>query len=147
MGRFEAVNLIKSLETLNRGAPIGDNLDKRPLPEVGNTLEYLPLQINIDSDIEEFRKFTASIVHPARVLDIIGDDSNINDYDHEFGRLCLEVMGTLSDFESSVEEFLAWKDDFLKQRVPSSTKLTLTLLISKLFRWCVQLIFQVNERR
>ncbi|KAJ3048385.1 hypothetical protein HK097_010621 [Rhizophlyctis rosea] len=52
----------------------------------------------------------------------------------EFDELCSEMLSVVGEFETALEDMTMWKDDFLKQQVPSNVKLHLTLLFARLFR-------------
>lgn len=48
--------------------------------------------------------------------------------------LCSEVHTRVADFQGALEELSIWKNEFLKQGVSSSVKMSVVLLFSRLFR-------------
>ncbi|KAI8814958.1 hypothetical protein BJ742DRAFT_864892 [Cladochytrium replicatum] len=88
---------------------------------------------SLDSKVPEFRAFHKNIPHPAMTLNLMADESDRQVFS-EFDRLCNEVLAVMGEFEASLEEMTIWKDGFLKTSVPSSVKLQLALLFSRLFR-------------
>ncbi|KAI9190052.1 hypothetical protein H9P43_001485 [Blastocladiella emersonii ATCC 22665] len=48
--------------------------------------------------------------------------------------MCDDVVNSLAEFESAMQTFSLWKNDFLKQNVTSGVKLTLALMVSKIVR-------------
>lgn len=93
-------------------------------------------KINLSSHapIEEFYKFREAMKHPASRLDIdvFGEQSVFAR--NEVTNLCEEVLAAISDFQTAMEELSIWKNEFVKQSIPSSVKLSLVLLFSRLFR-------------
>jgi hypothetical protein len=51
-----------------------------------------------------------------------------------FDSICHDLVQNLSELEGCIEDLLRWKDDFTNQSIPSSVKLEISLLFSKLFR-------------
>ncbi|KAI9102454.1 hypothetical protein DFS34DRAFT_609210 [Phlyctochytrium arcticum] len=89
--------------------------------------------LTLDSSIDDIKNYGRTVMHPGKVLNVLPDE-----YDHdvytEFDELCNEMLSVMGDFESALEEMTIWKDDFLRQTVPSNIKLQLTLLFARLFR-------------
>ncbi|KAI8929926.1 hypothetical protein BC831DRAFT_441618 [Entophlyctis helioformis] len=121
-----------------RLSPIdGANLNKQVLTSRAriNTepLEMEPCKLSIESTLQDFRIFQSAMRHPGALLGLIAkeDDKEVHS---EFDDLCNELLIVLGELEASLEDITLWKDDFLKQSVPSAVKLELTLLFAKLFR-------------
>eukprot|EP00842_Homolaphlyctis_polyrhiza_P001577 jgi/Hompol1/241/HPOL_000390-RA len=91
------------------------------------------IKFNIETTLEDFRLFQSSMRHPGIVLNLIPKDDDDLVYT-EFDDLSNELLIVLGELESSFEELTNWKDDFLKQSVPSAVKLELTLLFAKVYR-------------
>ncbi|KNE55762.1 hypothetical protein AMAG_01638 [Allomyces macrogynus ATCC 38327] len=51
-----------------------------------------------------------------------------------FAIMCDDVVNSLAEFESAMQTFSQWKNDFLKQNVTSGVKLTLALMVAKIIR-------------
>ncbi|KAJ3375690.1 hypothetical protein GGF31_002894 [Allomyces arbusculus] len=51
-----------------------------------------------------------------------------------FAIMCDDVVNSLAEFESAMQTFSQWKNDFLKQNVTSGVKLTLALMVAKILR-------------
>ncbi|KND02215.1 uncharacterized protein SPPG_09051 [Spizellomyces punctatus DAOM BR117] len=90
-------------------------------------------QLTVDSSIDDIREYGASVLHPGKVLGVLPDEYDRDVYT-EFDELCNEMLTVLGEFETALEEMTIWKDDFLRQTVPSNIKLQLTLLFARLFR-------------
>jgi hypothetical protein len=90
--------------------------------------------VGILSSSTEFRDVQRGNNHPASILRLVPGTDFVDDFNTDFDKVALEVMAVLGDLEAALEELMMWKDDFLKQKVPSNIKLTLTLLFSKIFR-------------
>ncbi|KAJ1507674.1 hypothetical protein HMI56_007674, partial [Coelomomyces lativittatus] len=74
--------------------------------------------------------------HPSTLEGMVSSISITKDKKilNPFFMLCEDVLNSLAEFESYMQSFSSWKDDFLKQNVTSSMKLSLALLVAKLFR-------------
>ena len=135
------------------------SMDKLGLPSVTVTATEIPLSlatpsansttsskshrsggISVYAPIDEFRKFRDSLKHPAVQLgiDITGENYKLKEKSG-IGQLCEELMITASDFQRAMEELSVWKNEFVKQNIPSSVKLSLVLLFSRLFRRSVRI--------
>jgi hypothetical protein len=51
-----------------------------------------------------------------------------------FAIMCDDTMNSLAEFESAMQTFSVWKNDFLKQNVTSGVKLNLAMMIAKIIR-------------
>ncbi|KAI9222216.1 hypothetical protein BC828DRAFT_378964 [Blastocladiella britannica] len=51
-----------------------------------------------------------------------------------FSVMCDDVVNALAEFESSMQTFSAWRNDFFKQNVTSGVKLALALMVAKVVR-------------
>jgi hypothetical protein len=108
------------------------------LPEIGsrsnlNTPPAQKVNITLDSSVEDFRNYQKNVTHPATVLKV---NTSMEDREvfTEFDVLCNEMLNVLGEVESAIEEMTNWKDDFMKQSVPSAVKLQLALLFARLLR-------------
>ena len=91
------------------------------------------LNLSRDSPVSDFKSYNVNRLHPAIVMNALpkeGDREIVN----EFDKLCNELTEIVGDFESALEELSMWKDEFLRQHVPSYVKLNLTIMFTRLFR-------------
>ncbi|XP_062517847.1 uncharacterized protein LOC134193075 isoform X2 [Corticium candelabrum] len=65
--------------------------------------------------------------------DII-DENNADHHGNEFDQLCDHVTRSLAALHGALHDFWTWKDDMLRQALPSSVLLRLTLVAGKLYR-------------
>ncbi|KAI8895100.1 hypothetical protein BC833DRAFT_623343 [Globomyces pollinis-pini] len=86
--------------------------------------------LHVNSHPDEFRKLQASFEHPLTVLGIENETETVP----VFQPICHDLIQNLTEMEASIEDLMKWKEEFIKQNVPSSVKLEITLLFSKLFR-------------
>ena len=99
----------------------------------------ISVKVNLSghAPIEEFRKFRDAMKHPASRMDMDVSAIGIEEaqsQNNQVTSLCKEVLTTITDFQSAMEELTIWKNEFLKQNIPSGIKLSLVLLFSRLFR-------------
>ncbi|KAJ3011207.1 hypothetical protein HKX48_006972 [Thoreauomyces humboldtii] len=90
-------------------------------------------QLSADSSIDDIRRYGQAVQHPGKLMKVLPDEYD-RDVQTEFDVTCNELLNVLGEFETALEEMTIWKDDFLKQTVPSNIKLQLTLLFARLFR-------------
>lgn len=96
--------------------------------------------LNIDSSTANFREFQNQVQHPMYVLGIKSPSANSSAMSIPrepipvFDGLCQTLTTGVSELEASVEDLMNWKDEFSRQSVPSSVKLDITILFSRLFR-------------
>jgi hypothetical protein len=135
-GRTGAMTMIRQLQG-SKKAKFQTDLSDSALNSSTASSNSLILEPNppltTESPVVEFREFHEDMAHPAMVLNLIADEDDREVYT-EFDDICNEILTTLGEFESALEDMTIWKDDFLTQSVPSTVKLQLTLLFSKLFR-------------
>ncbi|KAL5035522.1 hypothetical protein BDV3_005424 [Batrachochytrium dendrobatidis] len=121
---------LSSLDSTKPGRPI----QLTPIQSQDTALQQPPqINLSINSVIQDFKRFQGSQQHPGTILNIITSEDDPVVYT-EFDILCNNLIQVLSNLETSIEDVTAWKNDFLKQSVPSDVKLELTLLFSKLYR-------------
>ncbi|KAJ3254875.1 hypothetical protein HK103_006771 [Boothiomyces macroporosus] len=89
--------------------------------------------VDYDSSISEFKDFQNGVDHPSNVVGIHLTPT-VSLPDSIFTKLTNELLENTANVESAIEDLMKWKDDFVKQSVPSAVKLEVTLLFSKLFR-------------
>ncbi|KAJ3038756.1 hypothetical protein HDV00_000330 [Rhizophlyctis rosea] len=115
----------------------GDRADTTPWHDEQDELRHYGDQLNeevtVDSSIEHLRHLSESMQHPAHVLGVYPNEQDLTTYT-EFDDLCSETLTVVGEFETALEDMTMWKDDFLRQSVPSNVKLQLTLLFARLFR-------------
>ncbi|KAJ3321920.1 hypothetical protein HDV06_003786 [Boothiomyces sp. JEL0866] len=109
--------------------PMGHDLTIKLYPK--STME-LP-KIDYDSSISEFRDFQKNVDHPSNVVGIPLNPTAPT-AENTFTKVTNDLLENSANFESAIEDLMKWKDDFVKQSVPSAVKLEVTLLFSKLFR-------------
>lgn len=99
--------------------------------------------MSIEAPIREFQSFYEAMNHPAAtlLLDVSGDlpvstekDKETAETGNHIVTLCDEVLTSVANFESSMGDFNLWKNEFLKQSLPSGVKLTFITLFSRLLR-------------
>ncbi|KAJ1328343.1 hypothetical protein BSLG_010075 [Batrachochytrium salamandrivorans] len=111
-------------------------LHLEPLPSTDSNPTQAPAnptQLTMESIVSDFKQFQEAMQHPCMLLGIIPSE-NDNEVHNELDSLCNELLTTLAELETSLEDITSWKDDFLKQSVPSHIKLELTILFARLFR-------------
>jgi hypothetical protein len=101
------------------------------LPGIGHAAPQINL--GTESSVEDFRMYQRNILHPSAVLGVSAKDTD-RDVFTEFDVICNELLTVMGELESSLEELTNWKDDFLKQSVPSHIKLQLATLFSRMLR-------------
>nr|KAJ3422584.1 hypothetical protein HK105_007416 [Polyrhizophydium stewartii] len=111
----------------------GQAVDAMIAPAAGSEFEPEPLRLSLESTIQDFRAFQQAMRHPGIVLNLVAREDDEQVYS-EFDELCNELLVVLGELEASLEDIIVWKDDFLKQSVPSDVKLEITLLFARLFR-------------
>ncbi|KAJ3270955.1 hypothetical protein HDV01_007285 [Terramyces sp. JEL0728] len=109
--------------------PMGHELNLKLYPKTSMDLP----NINYDSSIAEIRDFQSNVDHPSNVVGI-PLTLPMPVADNIFTKLTNELLENTANVESAIEELMKWKDDFVKQSVPSAVKLEVTILFSKLFR-------------
>ncbi|KAG5463575.1 MAG: hypothetical protein BJ554DRAFT_6351, partial [Olpidium bornovanus] len=120
-------------ELLHSGAtsPRKLSIDADPLPLQQVTAQ--PMNLTKESTIDEFRAYTNALQHPAVFLNLHNSKALAAQFS-EFSQLRNETLAALAELEASHEEASTWKDNFLRENVPSHIKLSLTLLFSRIFR-------------
>ena len=101
------------------------------LSVASNTSQKIGL--TVDSATAEFRAYQRNVAHPAAVLRVTAADEDREVFT-EFDVLSNEILSIMGEVESSLEEMTNWKDDFLKQSVPSNVKLQLATLFARMLR-------------
>jgi hypothetical protein len=91
-----------------------------------------PVDINLSCQVEDFRKYQSKIQHPMVSFGV--DEESPGEPVPVFDQVVEELRENLSELETSIEDLMRWKDNFTQQSVPSSVKLEITILFSKLFR-------------
>ncbi|KAJ3147557.1 hypothetical protein HDU86_007955 [Geranomyces michiganensis] len=126
-----------TLPSLHGNAPLqkrpGALWDADDAEEIGAFRVQQHLKLSMDSSIEDIRKYGQSVQHPGKLMNVLPDEYD-REVQTEFDVICNELLNVLGEFETALEEMTIWKDDFLKQTVPSNIKLQLTLLFARLFR-------------
>ncbi|KAJ3083348.1 hypothetical protein HDU99_010720 [Rhizoclosmatium hyalinum] len=124
-GRGGAIQLIRSIDPNQSSSRKPSNIEIEE--------ENPSSTLTVDSEVSDFRTFHDDMAHPANVLMLVADENDRRIYT-EFDNICNELLSNLGDFEAALEELTLWKDDFMTQSVPSTIKLQLTMLFTRLFR-------------
>ncbi|KAJ3176758.1 hypothetical protein HDU87_004897 [Geranomyces variabilis] len=126
-----------NLPSLGSVAPLqkkpGALWDADEADEIGAFRAQQHMRLSVDSSIDDMRKYGQSVQHPGKLMNVLPDEYD-REVQTEFDITCNELLNVLGEFETALEEMTIWKDDFLKQTVPSNIKLQLTLLFARLFR-------------
>lgn len=126
MAEAMAVNNPYVLPPISLNRPSSNELERRP------SLTRR-MSLTVDSPIQDFRSYQKNVTHPANALRV-GTAEDDREVVTEFDVLCNEVLSVVGEVESSLEDLTNWKDEFLKQSVPSNVKLTLALLFARILR-------------
>ncbi|KAI8593918.1 hypothetical protein BDZ88DRAFT_401957 [Geranomyces variabilis] len=126
-----------NLPSLGSNAPFqkkpGALWDSDEADEIAAFRAQQHMRLSVDSSIDDMRKYGQSVQHPGKLMNVLPDEYD-REVQTEFDLTCNELLNVLGEFETALEEMTIWKDDFLKQTVPSNIKLQLTLLFARLFR-------------
>lgn len=138
-GSTQITGRTDALQLLNRLSQQEQTLYSSLTPNNNNELKQKPNLVNTvltpNSPVEAFEQIIRGFKHPAHILEIVPNANTNNPNNDIIDNVCSEILSTLTDFETSLEDIHNWKTNFLKQKnVPSNLKLNISLLFSKLFR-------------
>ena len=91
------------------------------------------VELSVESSVADFKNYHKKVSHPATIIKVTAPDTDREVFT-EFDLLCNEILAVIGELESSLEDMTNWKDDFLKQSVPSNVKLQLATLFSRMLR-------------
>lgn len=90
-------------------------------------------ELTLDSTAEDFQSFKSGMAHPAITLKLMTNEDDLTTV-NSFDQQCNEVLTALTDLELSIQELGHWKDDFIRENIPTAIKVDLVILFTRLFR-------------
>jgi hypothetical protein len=112
-------NSRKNSSRNNSGSSLNKLNAPRRLASLQSDTPFAENELSVQSTLEDFIEFQRQVVHPAFKLDIAVSD-NDKKVVNSFDTMANEVLTCLHEMEESLEAFTKWKNDFLRQSVPSN---------------------------